>query len=353
VLFIIYSLIQIIPQIIVIHLFTLMICFYYFLDSQVPNKGDVSQPGNRSQLELNIADREESLSHTQAISDLSDEGNSMTSSIHLCEDDDLQPHFHDFERDLNDENTNFRPAPTENPSEIANEDEGPFSLWKKLAKWAVDCKIPHRHLNSLLKILKPHRPELPLDAVTLLSGPPNRLSCDMTNGSCHLRWKEQADRMENKLDSIFSIVRSMQEKMNSRTDVDDVHIEDQFNFPMNSQEDLQLLETSLGVDPALQKNLCSFLITCGGNNAKEYVRRCLRRTFGDSLLSNYCGRGKSPLGKLDFSKLNFYCCMLRSMRQCDLLKHESEKVFQQGVGDFLRHTTDRLKRSGITLTTFQ
>ena len=51
----------------------------------------------------------------------------------------------------------------------------------------------------------------------------------------------------------------MQEKMNSRTDVDDVHIEDQFNFPMNSQEDLQLLETSLGVDPALQKNLVRIL----------------------------------------------------------------------------------------------
>nr|VZI22635.1 unnamed protein product [Spirometra erinaceieuropaei] len=39
---------------------------------------------------------------------------------------------------------------------------------ESLRKWALRSKIPHSHLNDLLKALKPWLPDLPADARTLL-----------------------------------------------------------------------------------------------------------------------------------------------------------------------------------------
>nr|VZI38903.1 unnamed protein product [Spirometra erinaceieuropaei] len=47
------------------------------------------------------------------------------------------------------------------------EEEDP-SPRESLRKWALRSKIPHSHLNDLLKALKPWLPDLPADARTLL-----------------------------------------------------------------------------------------------------------------------------------------------------------------------------------------
>ncbi|BHF63550.1 hypothetical protein SprV_0200654400 [Sparganum proliferum] len=50
-------------------------------------------------------------------------------------------------------------------AEVEEEDASPRESWRK---WALRSKIPHSHLNDLLKALKPWLPDLPADARTLL-----------------------------------------------------------------------------------------------------------------------------------------------------------------------------------------
>ncbi|BHF78975.1 hypothetical protein SprV_0602209200 [Sparganum proliferum] len=50
-------------------------------------------------------------------------------------------------------------------AEVEEEDASPR---ESLRKWALRSKIPHSHLNDLLKALKPWLPDLPADARTLL-----------------------------------------------------------------------------------------------------------------------------------------------------------------------------------------
>nr|VZI24291.1 unnamed protein product [Spirometra erinaceieuropaei] len=69
-------------------------------------------------------------------------------------------------------------------AEVEEEDASPR---ESLRKWALRSKIPHSHLNNLLKALKPWLPDLPADARTLLgakyvSAPSTAMVSEVFNG---------------------------------------------------------------------------------------------------------------------------------------------------------------------------
>lgn len=63
-----------------------------------------------------------------------------------------------------------------------------FNLRQELCNWAIDCQIPHQHINKLLHILHHFHSDLPLDARTLLHTPNDYLvvPIGMEGEYCHL-----------------------------------------------------------------------------------------------------------------------------------------------------------------------
>lgn len=91
------------------------------------------------------------------------------------------------ERDNHDDDT----SSSDNNDGDSNSDDGcgypapnldPEHLKRMLTEWAVITKVPLIHINMLLAILKPHFPNLPNDARTLLRTPTSYQITPMSNG---------------------------------------------------------------------------------------------------------------------------------------------------------------------------
>ncbi|KAJ8909796.1 hypothetical protein NQ315_015316 [Exocentrus adspersus] len=68
-----------------------------------------------------------------------------------------------------------------------NQNGSTMTLLVKLKHWATTPPVTHAHVTSLLHILSPYHPELPLDARTLLKTPRSMVAKTLENGHyCHI-----------------------------------------------------------------------------------------------------------------------------------------------------------------------
>lgn len=141
-----------------------------------------------------------------------------------------------------------------------------YHMSSELAKWAVDFKISHSAINSLVEILRKHHPSLPKDARTLLSTPRHYDIKQVAGGSYHYFGVEA------------SLVKVLSHKLTTRTLKDGEHIVLQINvdgLPLFKSSNSQFWPILARVTHPVESEPFIIALYCGSHkpgNVSEYLQ---------------------------------------------------------------------------------
>ncbi|XP_045469274.1 uncharacterized protein LOC123676966 isoform X2 [Harmonia axyridis] len=111
------------------------------------------------------------------------------------------------------------------------------------------------------------------------------------------------------------------------------------NLPLKNLEDFQSLEGKLDTDPVLKKKLYKTYESIGGNDSRDFVIRCLKRSFTNDM-AELC----SWTGQKDNYKVADSPVMKILHSAVKKTTGVSEKDFEIYVKDWLRHAKQRKER---------
>ncbi|XP_050706897.1 uncharacterized protein LOC126992284 [Eriocheir sinensis] len=140
-----------------------------------------------------------------------------------------------------------------------------YQMSSKLAKWAVDFKISHNAINSLMEILLKYHPSLPKDARTLLSTPRYYDIKQVAGGSYHYFGVEAL------------LVKVLSHKLTTRTLKDGEHIVLQINIdglPLFKSSNSQFWPILARVSHPVESEPFIIALYCGSHkpgNVSEYL----------------------------------------------------------------------------------